>query len=90
LPSPAASPRRRALVAASVTAVEAGDTMVRLRLRDSDTALTTAAALAQREKACCAFFEVSIALEADRRTLVLVVPDGAEEALAAFVALLSR
>jgi hypothetical protein len=28
-------------------------------------------------------------LEADRRTLVLAVPDGAREALAAFVALLS-
>ncbi len=79
----------RALVAAWVTAVEAGDTAVRLVLRDSDAALTSAAALAQREKECCAFFEVSIALEADRRTLVLSVPDGAEEALAAFVALLS-
>jgi hypothetical protein len=79
----------RALVADSVTAVEAADTTVRLVLRDSDAALTSAAALAQREKQCCAFFEVSIALEAERRTLVLTVPDGAEEALAAFVALLS-
>jgi anti-sigma-K factor RskA len=79
----------RALVAASVTAVEAGALTVRLVLRDSDGALTAAVALAQREKRCCAFFDVSIALEADRRTLVLAVPDGAEEAMAAFVALLS-
>ena len=78
-----------ALGATSVTAMEAGATAVRLVLRDSDAALTSAAALAQREKQCCAFFEVSIALEADRRTLVLTVPHGAEEALAAFVALLS-
>ncbi len=79
----------RALVAASVAAVEAGATTVRLVLDDSDGALAAAVALAQREKRCCAFFDVSIALEADRRTLVLAVPDGAEEALAAFVALLS-
>ena len=78
----------RALVAAWVTAVEAHDTEVRLVLRDSESALTAAVALAQREKECCPFFEVSLALEADRRTLVLAVPGGAEEVLAAFVALL--
>jgi len=79
----------QALVASSVTSLEAGATEVRLVLRDSDTALTAAVALAQREKQCCTFFDVSLALEADRRTLVLAVPDGAEDALAAFVALLS-
>jgi hypothetical protein len=79
----------RALVATSVTAVEADATTVRMVLGDSDGALTAAVALAQREKRCCAFFDISIALGADRRTLVLAVPDGAEEALAAFVALLS-
>jgi anti-sigma-K factor RskA len=79
----------RALVASSVTAVEVGATAVRLVLRDTDAALASAAALAQREKQCCAFFDVSIALEADRRTLVLAVPDGAEEALAGLVVLLS-
>ncbi len=80
----------RALVrSSSVTSVgAAGDTAVRLVLRESDDALTTAVALAQREKQCCPFFDVSVALEADRRTLVLAVPDGAEEVLAAFVALL--
>ena len=62
---------------------------MRLVLRESEAALTAAVALAQREKQCCPFFDVSIVLEADRRTLVLAVPDGAEEVLAAFVALLS-
>jgi anti-sigma-K factor RskA len=78
----------RALVASSVSSVEAGDTAVRLVLRDSDAALTAAVDLAQREKQCCAFFDVTLALEADRRTLVLAVPDGAQDVLAAFVALL--
>jgi hypothetical protein len=81
----------RALVASSVTAVETevGETAVRLVLRDTDAALTTAVALAQREKECCPFFDVSLALEPDRRTLILAVPDGAEDALAEFVAMLT-
>ncbi len=81
----------RALVrSSSVTSVsvQPGDTAVRLVLGESDDALTTAVALAQREKHCCPFFDVSVALEADRRTLILAVPDGAEDVLAAFVALL--
>ena len=78
----------RALVAASVSSVEADDTSVRLVLRDSEPDLTAAVALAQREKECCPFFEVSLALEADRRTLVLAVPQGAEEVLTAFVDML--
>lgn len=78
----------RALVASSVVSVEADARAVRLALRPSEAALSAAAELAQREKRCCAFFEVSIVLEADRRTLVLAVPEGAEEALASFVELL--
>lgn len=81
----------RALVASSVSAVavDPGDTAVRLALRDGDAALTSAVALAQREKECCPFFDVSLVLEADRRTLVLAVPEGAEEVLRAFAALLT-
>jgi hypothetical protein len=75
----------RALV---FTSVEIDGTAVRLVLGRSDTDLTTAVALAQREKECCPFFEVSVELQADLRTLVLAVPDGAEEVLDAFVALL--
>ncbi len=72
----------RALVrSSSVTSVEAGDSAVRLVLGDSDDALTTAVALAQREKHCCPFFDVSVALDAERRTLILAVPDGAQDVL---------
>jgi hypothetical protein len=78
----------RALVAWSVDSVEVGARVVRLVLRDSEADLTSAVALAQREKGCCAFFDVGLVLEADRRTLVLAVPEGAEEALAAFAAVL--
>jgi hypothetical protein len=78
----------RALVTSSVVSVEADELVVRLVLRDSDVALTTAVALAQREKECCPFFDVSLALESDRRTLLLAVPDGAQEVLAAFVDLI--
>jgi len=79
----------RALVTSSVTSVEADGCVVHLVLRDGDAVLTIAVALAQREKECCPFFDVSLALEADRRTLVLTVPAGAEVALAAFVDLIS-
>lgn len=78
----------RALVASSVVSVQAADTAVRLELRDSDAALTAAVDLAQQEKRCCAFFDVSLVLEADRRTLVFAVPGGAEEVLASFVRLI--
>ena len=79
----------RALVASSVSSVEADGCVLRLVLRDGDAVLTTAVALAQREKECCPFFDVSLALEADRRTLVLAVPAGADEALGAFVDLIT-
>jgi hypothetical protein len=77
------------LVASSIASVETGDRAVRLVLRPSDDALTMAVALARREKECCPFFEVTLAIEPDRCTLVLAVPDGAEETLATFVAMLS-
>ena len=76
----------RALVGDSVVSVDTDPTAVRLVLVDTERALVSAASLAQREKQCCPFFDVHIDIEADRRTLVLSVPAGAEEALAAFVA----
>jgi hypothetical protein len=78
----------RALRAWSVSSVEVEGRAVRLVLRDSDADLMAAVALAQREKECCPFFDVSVTIEADGRTLVLAVPEGAEEMLAAFVDLL--
>ncbi len=79
----------RALVASSVVEVDADATSVRMVLDDSPATLTAAASLGQREKRCCAFFDVAIGLGVDSRTLSLTVPDGAEEALAAFVVLLT-
>ncbi|HSZ38024.1 MAG TPA: hypothetical protein VK773_13100 [Acidimicrobiales bacterium] len=79
----------RTLVATSVVAVDAEATAVHLALESSDAALVAAVELAQREKQCCPFFDVSIDIGPRRRTLSLRVPDGAEEALATFVALLT-
>ena len=79
----------RELVASSVVEVEADATSVRLVLSDSDSALVAAASLGQCEKQCCGFFEVAIEIGVDRRVLTLRVPDGAEEAMATFVALLT-
>ena len=75
----------RDLVASSVASLEPSPRSLRLVLLPSDEALVSAASLGQREKQCCAFFDVAIEVEADRRSLVLAVPPGAEEALATFV-----
>jgi anti-sigma-K factor RskA len=79
----------RALVATSVVAVEAEATAVRLVLEPSEHALLAAVELAQREKQCCPFFDVVIDIGAQQRTLSLRAPDGAEEAMASFVAMLT-
>jgi len=79
----------RALVASSVVEVDTGTTSVRLVLKDSEAALVAAASLGQREKQCCGCFDVAIDIGAERRVLTLRVPDGAEEAMATFVALLT-
>ena len=77
----------RALVASSgVVGIEPGPTAVRLILDGTDATLAAAAALGQREKQCCAFFDVAVELDGWRPTLCLAVPEGAEEALATFVA----
>jgi anti-sigma-K factor RskA len=78
----------RALVASSVVSVDADATSVRLVLDPSDGALVAAVSLAQREKQCCPFFAVALDVAADRRTLSLTVPEGAEDVMASFVALL--
>jgi hypothetical protein len=78
----------RALVASSVRTLTSDATTVHLELDQSDAALLLAASLGQREKACCPFFDVSLHLTAETRTLSLRVPEGAEELLASFVAVL--
>lgn len=79
----------RTLVATSVVAVEADATAVRLVLTPTDAALVDAVDLAQREKQCCPFFDVALALDAHERALMLRVPEGAEEVMATFVAMLT-
>ena len=78
----------RALVAPSGAESGSEPTAVHLVLEPTENALVAAADLAQREKQCCPFFDVAIEIGAQRRTLSLRVPDGAEEAMATFVALL--
>jgi hypothetical protein len=79
----------RGFLARSIVGVErAGDRQLRLRLDDSTIALTAAVDLAQREKACCAFFEFSLELEATSRWLVVRVPSEATAMLAEFATLL--
>jgi anti-sigma-K factor RskA len=75
----------RALVASSIVSVVAEPTAVHLVLDPTDAALVAAVGLAQREKQCCPFFGVAVDIGADRRTLTLSVPGGAEEAMATFV-----
>jgi len=79
----------RALEPSSVVAIHADGRCVRMVLDDSPAALVAAASLGQREKRRCAFFDVAIDLGTDSRTLSLRVRHGAEETLAAFVALLT-
>jgi anti-sigma-K factor RskA len=79
----------RALVASSVVAVVAEPNAVHLVLDPTEASLVAAVALAQREKQCCPFFGVAVDIGVDHRTLSLRVPDGAEEAMATFVAALT-
>jgi anti-sigma-K factor RskA len=78
----------RALVASSVVAVETEPSSVRFVLERTNDALVAAVSLGEREKRCCAFFDVTVELDGERRALRLSVPAGAEEALGAFVAAL--
>jgi len=57
---------------------------LRLALSDGPADIGTLAQLAQKEKACCAFFGFRFEVEADRRTFVISVPDGAETLLDEF------
>jgi hypothetical protein len=79
---------RRFLAGPILEVERTSDRQLRLRLDGSLTALTTAVDLAQREKACCAFFEFSLELEATSRWLVVRVPSGASDLLAQFATLI--
>lgn len=79
----------RALIATSVVSVVVEPTAVHLALEPSDAALLEAVGLAQREMQCCPFFDVRVDIGVQQRTLSLSVPEGAEEAMTTFVAMLT-
>jgi hypothetical protein len=73
----------------SVTEVRVVDEAhLHLGLDGSPETLMSAVDLAQREKACCAFFEFSIDVQADGYSLVIGVPTEATDVLADFSRLL--
>jgi Protein of unknown function (DUF664) len=74
----------QALRQTMITDVEQRPDQLRLGLAPGADALGAAVDLAQREKACCTFFEFELDLQADQRWLVVRVPPDATEALAAF------
>jgi hypothetical protein len=74
----------------SVVAIEQiADAQVRFLLGTDPGELTDAVDLAQREKACCPFFDFSIQVEPDRCWLVVAVPAEATAVLAGFTRLAS-
>jgi len=79
----------RSFFATQVAAVELpAPDRARLRLADGSAAVLAAAALAQREKQCCGFFEFAIELGAQGRWLSVGVPAEAAPVLADLVDLL--
>jgi hypothetical protein len=81
---------RRFFADFTAVAEQSSDVQVRVRLANSTEAVHAAVDLARREKACCAFFEFSIEVEADASWLSIKVPSDATDTLADFVSLLPR
>jgi len=77
----------RAFLSDQVIGADRGDATLRLRLRDGDTALLTAADLSAREHACCPFFAFSIDIDAEARWLRIAVPPDAIEVLEGLIQL---
>jgi hypothetical protein len=80
---------RTLLATASVAAERVSPTRLSLRLRDDPGQVPPVVSLAQREKACCPFFDFTLEIEADRVTLHISVPADATEILDGFSANLS-
>lgn len=77
---------RALLATASVAAERVSPARLSLRLRDDLDQVGTVISLAQREKACCPFFDFAIEIEADRVTLHISVPADAAGILDSFSA----
>lgn len=78
----------RDFLTTKVETVDYGKNSAILTLRGGNLALMTATDLAEREKACCSFFEFSLALGATETSLTIGVPPDAEPILTEFLALL--
>jgi hypothetical protein len=72
----------RRVIARAVAEVErSSPTTVTLTLRPELDGLTELVQLAQREKACCPFFEFALAVDADEVRFLVSVPDEARDVL---------
>lgn len=67
----------RALLQTHIVEVERTSSSARLRLRDDGEAILMATDLAQREKACCAFFEFRLLILASAVWLEVEIPEDA-------------
>jgi hypothetical protein len=78
----------RAIIAAAVDAVDRGSpTELSLRLRADLAGLSDLVRLAQREQACCPFFDFTLRISAVSNTLVISAPPDAAPVLDTFVQL---
>ena len=75
---------RTLLATASVAAERVSPARLSLRLRDDLDQVKPIISLAQREKACCPFFDFTIEIDADRVTLHISVPAEAAGILDSF------
>jgi hypothetical protein len=71
----------------AVVTTEATETEGRVLLKDGPEILLRAVDLAEREKACCAFFEFAIALDDQGRWLTIAVPPDATAILQGLLSL---
>ncbi len=75
----------RTVIARAVAETErTSPTTVTLTLKADLVGLTDLVQLAQREKACCTFFEFDLVVDVDRVRFVVSVPDEAEDVLDEF------
>ena len=78
----------RSVLSRTVAEVQrSSPTQVTMTLREDLVGLTELVQLAQREKACCGFFEFELAIDADRARFLVSVPDEATDVLDEFGAL---
>ena len=77
----------RDFLASMVQTIEATPNRAVVHLINDDQAVLMAASLAEREKACCAFFEFSLDVAASGTDLHIAVPAEAEPILAGLLAL---